>query len=153
MLFLQVFSAVALFAVLANAQTLPGQEPFLIKPGSNSSEHNRISYFDPIWLTLSAANCISAASDNDSYIQLQPHYLDVSSDRINFLGASVTIQGCTFDDNQLWNFSGGTIRIFGNKCLDVTNWVDQDGTKLQMWTCSSGNTNQQWYYTGDKRYI
>ncbi|KAJ7644785.1 ricin B lectin domain-containing protein [Roridomyces roridus] len=42
----------------------------------------------------------------------------------------------------------GTLQIFGDKCLDVTNGVDADGTKLQIWTCGSGNPNQQWVSAG-----
>lgn len=43
--------------------------------------------------------------------------------------------------------------IFGNKCLDVTNGLTVDGTKLQIWTCTSGNTNQQFYYTVCLRFL
>ncbi|KAF8636151.1 hypothetical protein AX17_003754 [Amanita inopinata Kibby_2008] len=66
-------------------------------------------------------------------------------------GAAVTIQGCTGSDSQNWVFSGGRVIVFGNKCLDVTSGNNVDGNKLQIWTCYSGNANQQWYYTGDNR--
>ncbi|KAG7091228.1 hypothetical protein E1B28_010279 [Marasmius oreades] len=36
------------------------------------------------------------------------------------------------------------LKVFGNKCLDVKDGVNQDGTKLQIWTCSDKNPNQQW---------
>jgi hypothetical protein len=62
-------------------------------------------------------------------------------------GAAVILQTCTGSANQKWTFTGGTITAFGNKCLDVTKGVDQDGTKLQVWTCSANNANQQWYYS------
>ncbi|BEI87211.1 hypothetical protein CcaverHIS002_0705570 [Cutaneotrichosporon cavernicola] len=45
---------------------------------------------------------------------------------------------------QKWRYhSDGTVRLDGrNLCLDVT---DGDATKkVQMWTCSAGNRNQQW---------
>ncbi|KAJ6479701.1 ricin B lectin domain-containing protein [Mycena sanguinolenta] len=42
----------------------------------------------------------------------------------------------------------GALKIFGDKCLDVTDGLDADGTKLQIWTCASGNTNQQWVSAG-----
>ena len=74
-------------------------------------------------------------------------------------GAEVAMQPCqglgTTSQNWVYNnlegASGvGTIKIFGNKCLDVTNGVDASGTKLQIWTCASGNTNQLWEpTTGD----
>ncbi|KAF9442188.1 carbohydrate-binding module family 13 protein [Macrolepiota fuliginosa MF-IS2] len=63
-------------------------------------------------------------------------------------GAAVTLQGCTGASSQKWEFSGGNVKVFGNKCLDVTGGASADGTKLQIWTCSSGNgnVNQQWSY-------
>ncbi|KAJ2918133.1 hypothetical protein MD484_g2246, partial [Candolleomyces efflorescens] len=62
-------------------------------------------------------------------------------------GAAVILQTCTGSASQKWTFTGGTIRAFGNKCLDVKDGVNQDGTKLQVWTCSADNANQQWYYS------
>jgi hypothetical protein len=70
----------------------------------------------------------------------------------------VTIEPCGVPTNATltgvqWNFTNGTVRAFRNKCLDVTNGKDANGVQLQIWTCFKGNTNQQWYYTGDHRYI
>ncbi|RXW13087.1 hypothetical protein EST38_g12765 [Candolleomyces aberdarensis] len=62
-------------------------------------------------------------------------------------GAAVILQTCSGSANQKWTFTGGTMRAFGNKCLDVKEGVNQDGTKLQVWTCSANNANQQWYYS------
>ncbi|KAJ7875056.1 ricin B lectin domain-containing protein [Mycena leptocephala] len=42
----------------------------------------------------------------------------------------------------------GALKIFGDKCLDVKDGVNADGTKLQIWTCAAGNTNQQWISAG-----
>ncbi|KAM6503981.1 carbohydrate-binding module family 13 protein [Amanita muscaria] len=61
-------------------------------------------------------------------------------------GALVTIQTCTGGASQTWVFTNGEVRVFGNKCLDVTNGGNYDGNKLQIWTCYNGDTNQQWYY-------
>ncbi|KAF8629590.1 hypothetical protein AX15_003336 [Amanita polypyramis BW_CC] len=80
---------------------------------------------------LNGGKCLTAASNNN--------------------GAAVTIQGCTGSANQNWVFSGGQVQVFGNKCLDVTNGANADGTKLQIYTCLGGNQNQQWYYTRDNR--
>ncbi|KAF9459036.1 carbohydrate-binding module family 13 protein [Collybia nuda] len=80
---------------------------------------------------LSNAKCMTAASNND--------------------GAFVTIQGCTGATSQKWTFSGGSVKVFGNKCLDVTDGITTDGTKLQIWTCSANNPNQNFSYTGDNR--
>ena len=55
-------------------------------------------------------------------------------------------------DNQNWLLNGGTLSVFnGTKCLDVKDGVDADGTQLQVWDCTEGDTNQQWYFTGDQR--
>jgi len=87
-------------------------------------------------------NCWTAASNTD--------------------GATVTLQQCVLGSaNQAWTFSAGspfsegtngqggigTVKIFGNKCLDVTNGVDASGTKLQIFGCSTGNKNQMWQLT------
>lgn len=38
----------------------------------------------------------------------------------------------------------GQFRLFHDKCLDVTDGVDNDGTKLQIWKCGDdSNPNQQ----------
>jgi hypothetical protein len=66
-------------------------------------------------------------------------------------GAQVVIQTCTNAAGQQWTFTGGTVRVFDNKCLDVTGGSTADGTKLQVWTCTANNQNQQWFYTGDNR--
>jgi len=73
--------------------------------------------------------CLTAASDSD--------------------GAFVTIQTCTGASAQKWTFTGGSVHVFGNKCLDVTGGSNTNGVKLQIWTCSASNQNQQFYYTGD----
>lgn len=71
----------------------------------------------------------------------------------NTNGAAVTIQACTGADAQKWTFEGGQVKLFSKtKCLDVTDGTNADGTKLQIWDCSTnGNVNQQFYYTGDYR--
>ena len=73
----------------------------------------------------------------------------------NSNGAPVTIQSCTGAESQQWTFDGGSVKLFSNsKCLDVINGSDVDGAKLQIWDCSNnGNPNQQFYYTGDFRYV
>jgi len=71
-------------------------------------------------------------------------------------GASVSVQACSqasSDAQNSWIFPSGipdsgpspaqNVR-YGNLCLDVTGGVDAAGTKAQLWTCNSGNKNQQW---------
>ena len=67
-------------------------------------------------------------------------------------GATVTIQTCTGAAAQKWTFTGGSVEIFDNKCLDVTGGVTTNGNKLQIWTCGTGNQNQQFYYTTDNHF-
>jgi hypothetical protein len=85
----------------------------------------------------SAGKCLTASSNTD--------------------GATVALQTCTGATSQQWTFAGtkaagGQVKVFGNKCLDVKDGVNADGTKLQIWTCSTtNNVNQNWWYTGDNR--
>ncbi|KAJ7204170.1 hypothetical protein GGX14DRAFT_460997, partial [Mycena pura] len=60
-------------------------------------------------------------------------------------GAAVVLGNCS-SANAQWTVpkgagNAGTLQIFGDKCLDVTNGVDTDGNKLQIWTCAAGNTS------------
>ncbi|KAJ6586011.1 ricin B lectin domain-containing protein [Mycena capillaripes] len=87
------------------------------------------------WIGLSddewpTSGCLSASSNAD--------------------GAAVVIEMCSAPTPaNSWvvpngNNAAGSLQIFGNKCLDVTDGVNADGTRLQIWTCASGNTNQLW---------
>ncbi|KAJ3549863.1 hypothetical protein NMY22_g728 [Coprinellus aureogranulatus] len=64
-------------------------------------------------------------------------------------GAAIILSTCTGAANQKWTFTGnnGNVVVFGNKCLDVNEGVNADGTKLHLWTCSTNNANQNWYYS------
>ena len=75
---------------------------------------------------LTTNKCLTAASNTD--------------------GAIVSIQDCTGDASQKWTFTGGTVTVFGNKCLDVTDGNINDGALLQVWTCSANNANQQFSF-------
>ncbi|TFY59558.1 hypothetical protein EVG20_g7741 [Dentipellis fragilis] len=67
----------------------------------------------------------------------------------------ITVELCnSTDTSQIWNFDKGTVRPVNannTQCLDVKDGDDVDGNLVQLWECVDGNTNQQWYYTGDKR--
>ncbi|KAF5311397.1 hypothetical protein D9758_012872 [Tetrapyrgos nigripes] len=63
--------------------------------------------------------------------------------------AAVVAGDCSGAADTQWSFNYGTVRIFGNKCLDVTNGNDVNGQQLQIYTCYNGNTNQQWYYNNN----
>ncbi|KAJ7482681.1 ricin B lectin domain-containing protein [Mycena latifolia] len=75
-------------------------------------------------------------------------------------GEPLIIHDCNTESNlanQDWKVSFFTrqpagpqqIQVLGDKCIDVTNGVNADGTKLQIWTCSEGNTNQLWTSLND----
>ena len=71
-------------------------------------------------------------------------------------GSPVTVETCTGSAQQVWNFTasngGATVSTLNNTmCLDVTGGVDADGTLTQIWSCSSGDPNQNWFYTDDNR--
>ncbi|EJD45992.1 hypothetical protein AURDEDRAFT_113887 [Auricularia subglabra TFB-10046 SS5] len=64
-------------------------------------------------------------------------------------GAKLTISDCNNSAGQLFTQSGNTLKVFGDKCIDVTEGVNAKGTKLQIWTCSSTNQNQMWTYNNN----
>ncbi|KAK0466891.1 ricin B lectin domain-containing protein [Desarmillaria tabescens] len=116
-------------AALASAQTPSYPGELLIEPLLNNGEDERFVEAVSINVVI-AGMCLNAASDSD--------------------GAIVTIEACTGATSQKWTFTGGTVQVFGTKCLDVTNGSTADGVKLQVWTCSTNsNPNQQFYYTYD----
>lgn len=80
----------------------------------------------PILTCDHSAKCITAASNSD--------------------GAPVTLQGCTGAESQLWEFQDGAVKVFGNKCLDVTDGNASNGNNLQIWSCVDQSTNQLWDY-------
>lgn len=71
----------------------------------------------------------------------------------NYNGAPVVLADCATggSEDQQWTFSGGSVKIHGNKCLDVTDGNNVDGVKLQVWDCWPNSVNQQFYYTRDYR--
>ncbi|KAK1231207.1 hypothetical protein PQX77_005677 [Marasmius sp. AFHP31] len=84
----------------------------------------------------------------------------------NFDGAPVVLHNCNFEDvsKHSWtvtpyisgrhpeNSPPATMKIFGDKCLDVKDGINADGAKLQLWTCSPGNTNQLWISRTDNTW-
>lgn len=67
--------------------------------------------------------------------------------------SSLSVLPCSGAANQQWTFQNGTVSIFGNQCLDVKDGNNVDGAPLQLYECTAGNTNQQWYYTVDNRLV
>ncbi|KAJ6477672.1 ricin B lectin domain-containing protein [Mycena sanguinolenta] len=112
--FVSIFSASAFLISQVNAQ----QPPLQCFLGQGSR------------MARPTGGCMSASSNAD--------------------GAAVVIEMCSAPTPaNSWfvpngNNAHGSLQIFGDKCLDVTDGVDADGTRLQIWTCASGNTNQLW---------
>ncbi|KAJ6450399.1 hypothetical protein C8R45DRAFT_1043533 [Mycena sanguinolenta] len=81
--------------------------------------------------SASSTKCLTAASNTD--------------------GAAVEIEDCVSggSTSQNWTITGGTLQLFGTKCLDVTNGVTTNGNKMQIWTCANANTNQMWTVSGN----
>ncbi|CAK5270007.1 unnamed protein product [Mycena citricolor] len=87
-----------------------------------------------------APGCIAATSNSD--------------------GAALVLETCDTTNNpanENWElgfftkFDAGPqpIKVFGDKCIDVTDGVVANGTKLQIWTCVDGSANQQWISVKD----
>src|ERR1700735_988636 len=68
----------------------------------------------------------------------------------NANGAGVEVRTCDGGADQQWSSDGASLRVFGSKCLDVTNGNAANGTKLQIWECGAGdaNPNQKWTRAG-----
>ncbi|KAJ8080058.1 hypothetical protein PM082_016885 [Marasmius tenuissimus] len=74
-------------------------------------------------------------------------------------GAPVVIHDCNTEElaKHDWEVSLFTrqnsgpqqLKVFGDKCLDVKDGVNADGTKLQIWSCNPGSTNQLWISVQD----
>ncbi|MBM6402629.1 RICIN domain-containing protein, partial [Phycicoccus sp. CSK15P-2] len=47
---------------------------------------------------------------------------------------------------QKWVLSsaGDLVNPQANKCLDIKDWVNNNGAQLQIWTCA-GTANQKWH--------
>ncbi|KAF7297416.1 hypothetical protein MIND_00975200 [Mycena indigotica] len=81
-------------------------------------------------------------------------------------GAAVTIHDCNQNSGDGavydWQVAFATgqasapqqIKVFGDKCLDVQDGANKDGTSVQIWTCdkSNANPNQQWVANTDSSF-
>ncbi|MFJ4693762.1 glycoside hydrolase family 27 protein [Streptomyces sp. NPDC088766] len=64
-------------------------------------------------------------------------------------GTAVVIWDCHNAANQLWTtWTGGEIRVFGDKCLDAEGQGTADGTRVITWPCN-GQNNQKWTLAAD----
>ncbi|MEV1121562.1 ricin-type beta-trefoil lectin domain protein [Actinosynnema sp. NPDC049800] len=64
-------------------------------------------------------------------------------------GTTVLLWDCHTAANQLWTtWTGGEIRVFGDKCLDAYNQGTANGTRVITWSCN-GQANQKWTLGAD----
>ncbi|XVS61530.1 glycoside hydrolase family 27 protein [Actinosynnema sp. CA-299493] len=64
-------------------------------------------------------------------------------------GTTVLLWDCHTAANQLWTtWSGGEVRVFGDKCLDAYNQGTTNGTRVITWSCN-GQDNQKWTLGSD----
>ncbi|KAK1231148.1 hypothetical protein PQX77_005739 [Marasmius sp. AFHP31] len=99
----------------------------------------QLQSFNPGFDAAGRQGCISASENAD--------------------GAPVVIHDCNTEETAKhdWEVSLFTrqnagpqqIKVFGDKCLDVKDGANTDGTKLQIWTCTPGSTNQLWISVND----
>ncbi|KAJ7893397.1 ricin B lectin domain-containing protein, partial [Mycena olivaceomarginata] len=72
-------------------------------------------------------------------------------------GAPLIIRNCNTENatNQNWQLSTGAdsapqhIMIFGDKCINVKDSLNAEGTKLELLMCVGGNQNQEWIFVED----
>jgi len=124
---------------------------------ANITDGNRIQIWD-----------CTANDDNQKWAPVASHSVQIRSASATDVphciaagnsgnGAAVTIQNCAAPsvNSVTWAIPAdgqtGTISTSGGEqCLDVTNGVNADGTKLQTWACTPGDTNQQFSVTGEQ---
>ncbi|KIJ55019.1 carbohydrate-binding module family 13 protein [Sphaerobolus stellatus SS14] len=71
----------------------------------------------------------------------------------NYDGAPLITNACGTRPFQSWHFNGPYLQAIGtDKCIDLTNGNGSNGARLQVWTCSEGNPNQQFRHW-DTTYI
>ncbi|MER5267060.1 ricin-type beta-trefoil lectin domain protein [Actinosynnema sp. NPDC002837] len=64
-------------------------------------------------------------------------------------GTTVLLWDCHTAANQLWTtWTGGEVRVFGDKCLDAYNQGTANGTRVITWSCN-GQANQKWTLGAD----
>jgi len=67
-------------------------------------------------------------------------------------GTPVVLADCDGSEAQTWSRPSAfpnSLAVFGNYCLDIVNGQDVNGTRLQLWECSSYGDFQSWTVVGD----
>ncbi|KAK7042552.1 ricin B lectin domain-containing protein [Favolaschia claudopus] len=128
----------------------------------------------PVWFTVEldhiAGNCITAANATNAPVTVSTCTQEATGQIItdpdhngrmvmyddlcvtpagNTIadGAKLVLAPCDADNKmQLWNHRTGSVTSKANAgfCFDLPNGNTTPGTQLQIWSCFSGNTNQEW---------
>ncbi|WP_307812123.1 RICIN domain-containing protein, partial [Sphaerisporangium rufum] len=70
-------------------------------------------------------------------------------DIANSNGSQAQIWDCNGQTSQQWTATASSeLRVYGNKCLDVTGAGTADGTAVVLWDCN-GQNNQKWRFNSD----
>ncbi|KAJ6464922.1 ricin B lectin domain-containing protein [Mycena sanguinolenta] len=102
---------------------------------------------------LLSASVLLACSVN---AQVQPVKLETGLSTAKCLaaislanGAAVAVEDCgNATSLNSWTVDGSRFSLNDAAfCLDVIDGVDADGTKLQVWECTPGDTNQNFAFT------
>ncbi|KAF7373795.1 hypothetical protein MSAN_00591200 [Mycena sanguinolenta] len=109
----------------------------------------QIQSTNPAFSNAGIQGCIAAANNVDGS-PLIIH--NCNTEPLSDQDWNVTFWIPTEEDGPARNSGPQQITIFGDKCIDVTNGVNADGTKLQIWTCVKGSTNQQWISVTDSTF-
>jgi len=108
--------------------------------------------------SLSAAARLQIQSSNSAFYNAGIQGCIAVADNAD--GEPLIIHNCNTESDladQDWEISFYTrenagpqqVTVFGDKCIDVKDGVNADGTKLQIWTCAEGSKNQQWISVKD----
>lgn len=110
--------------------------------------------------TAGSESALSATSASQIMPVLGKNMCLQPQNKALYNGTPLVLAKCDGSSEQAWMLVQGTLRIFGNLCADVTDGVNKDGTRLQLWDCSPGNNNQKWTesdkalaWTGKKKCI
>ncbi|RKT67942.1 PKD domain-containing protein [Saccharothrix variisporea] len=107
--------------------------------------------------TLIASAPVTSTGGWDNYVSLPAVPVTRPAGTVELFVVFKTSTGNNFDLDSITYIGpgiggGGAVakQIVGaqsNKCVDVNNGATADGTKVQLWTCGSGN-NQKWTQVG-----
>ncbi|KAJ6487785.1 ricin B lectin domain-containing protein [Mycena sanguinolenta] len=123
--------------------------------GCGRNSKNGYTMFSPALLTSLFGFALQAAAVqifSAAPVLVDPQICITAGENAD--GAPLVVQPCSvnFSLNQEWRVTTfseessvpSPMVVFGDKCIDVPNGHDADGTPLQVWTCEEGNPNQQW---------